>query len=100
MATTFNLQNFLSQNREFVIEKYEELKNEPSFSGISLKEFMMRIMRNLSLNAKSQKTAESKFRSILCNIYEEETEIEVIRDRDQELKSKYQNTVFAQNLAL
>lgn len=97
---TFNLQNFLSENREFVIEKYEDLKNESNFSGISLKEFMIRIMKNLSLNAKNQKTADRFFQGIVYDIYNEEIEIEVVRDRDLALKNKYANTVFASNLAL
>lgn len=56
MATKFNLQNFLSQNREIVISEYEELKKEKFFNNITLRNFMIQVMNLMAMqNIKSEK---------------------------------------------
>ena len=82
MATKFNITEFLSENRNQVLEAYELLTKEVWFSGISKKDFGLRVMRNLSLNAKSEKTASKILSGIISRIVDEECEIEVLFDRD------------------
>lgn len=95
MATKFNITEFLSENRNQVLEAYELLTKEVGFSGISKKDFGLRVMRNLSLNAKSEKTASKILSGIISRIVDEECEIEVLFDRDAYRKSKAPNGQWA-----
>ena len=52
-------------------------------------------MRNLSLNAKSEKTASKILSGIISRIVDEECEIEVLFDRDAYRKSKAPNGQWA-----
>jgi len=53
---TFELKNWMSENREVVISKYNQLTTEKFFSGIALKNFMIEIFNLMSINnPKSEK---------------------------------------------
>ena len=73
---TFTLTTWLTDNREIVIAKYESLKSEQFFSGISLKEFMVKILKAMEMNnVKSEKTANSKLPFLMGNIYFQQSTI-------------------------
>lgn len=44
MANKFNLKDYLHAHRQEVIDKYNELTQEKFFSGISLRDFMIKVM--------------------------------------------------------
>ena len=70
MATKFNLQNFLSQNKEIVISEYEELKKEKFFNNITLRNFMIQVMNLMAMqNIKSEKRASQMLPYILGDVY-------------------------------
>ena len=93
---------FLTENREEVIKYFnEEIKN---YWNVSLKDFMT----NLIVNFRKITTGDdlkkfdlfgnlSEAKSRLGNM---DTKIEVKFDRDAYIAKKYEDTVFAQNLAL
>ena len=66
MKNTFNLQNFLSENRNTVIEKYNEITSSQFFTGITLKDFMLKVYNDLANNnPRSEKRAASLLPTIL-----------------------------------
>lgn len=68
--STFNLTTWLSENREIVISKYENLKKEEFFQGITLAEFMKRILNQMANNnPKSDKKAASLLPTIMGSVY-------------------------------
>lgn len=69
MKNAFNLQNFLSENRNTVIEKYNEAAKNQFFTGISLKDFMLKVYNDmLNNNPRSEKKANSLFPTILGEV--------------------------------
>ena len=73
---TFTLTTWLTENREVIISKYEALKLEQFFSGISLKEFMVKILKAMEMNnVKSEKTANSKLPFLMGSIYFQQSTI-------------------------
>lgn len=69
MKNTFNLQNFLSENRNTVIEKYNAISYNEFFTGITLKEFMLKVYNDLlNNNPRSEKRAASLLPTILGNV--------------------------------
>jgi hypothetical protein len=95
MKAKFELKTWLSENRETVIAKYNELTKEANFSGITLKEFMTNIMTMMVNNrVGSAKTAENKLAFFMgevymnnCNVYAQDR----ITDR---LRNQYSGTSF------
>jgi hypothetical protein len=66
----FELNTFLSDNREQVIAMYNELTNEQFFTGVSLKGFMMDVQRRMKFqNPKSEKRAASLLPGVLGRAY-------------------------------
>jgi len=66
---TFTLTTWLTENREIVIAKYEALKSEQFFNGITLKEFMVKILKAMQMNnVKSEKRAASMLPFLMSNI--------------------------------
>lgn len=93
--TTFSTQTYLSSRRNEIINIYNEMKSHAFFSGISMKDFGTKIVRAFEINnIKSEKVADRRFFSLVYNIVDENTEIEVVRDRDAELRNKYNNTAY------
>ncbi len=69
MKNSFNLQKFLSENRNTIIAKYNEIAANQFFSGITLKDFMIAIF-NLMVNnnPRSDKRAASLLPTILGQV--------------------------------
>jgi hypothetical protein len=95
MKVTFELQNWMSENREIVISKYNDLTNEAFFNGISLKDFMIQIMRSMTINdPKSDKRAASLLPFVVGNVYVNNCKIQVVNDLDANQADKYRGTAF------
>lgn len=70
MKAKFEITKWLSENRESIIAKYEELKNENFFQGQSLKDFMVAILNAMVINnVKSEKRAASMLPFLMGNVY-------------------------------
>ena len=65
----FNLNQFLSENREVVIASFNRLQNEYLYNGCTLKSYMIQVMRIMELNCKTEKTAIKKFEMLLSAVY-------------------------------
>jgi hypothetical protein len=95
MKKTFELKTWLSENRTSVLVKYDELQKEQNFSGISLKDFMVKILNLMTINnVKSEKRAFSMLSTIIEVVYTANVKIEVVRDRDTETANKYKGTAY------
>lgn len=69
MKATFELKTWLSENRETVISVYNETAKNEFFTGISLKDFMVRVYTMMANNnPKSEKRAASLLPTILGNV--------------------------------
>ncbi len=69
MKNAFNLQNFLSENRNTIIASYEAITTNQFFTGISLKDFMLKIISRMNdNNPKSEKRAASLLPTILGEV--------------------------------
>jgi hypothetical protein len=69
MKNAFNLQNFLSANRSTIIASYEDITTNQFFTGISLKDFMLKIIGRMNdNNPKSEKRAASLLPTILGEV--------------------------------
>ena len=87
MKAQFEIKNFLANNREVVIAKYNELQNENFFDGISLKDFMFEVMNLFVMNrVKSEKTATSKLPFFISMIFCKHNTIGVVNSLDKESK--------------
>ena len=95
MKAKFEIKNWLSQNREIVISKYEALRAERFFNGISLKDFMQEVLSAMERNnVKSEKRAASMLSFLIGEIYVDNSKVEG-RDKVTEyLKEKYQGTAY------
>lgn len=95
MKKQFELKSWLSENRQVVIDQYNKTSTHQFFSGISLKDFMYQILDTMVVNnIKSENTASKKLPVIMEHICSNNTKIEVVRDRDSEMKAKYNNTAY------
>jgi len=69
MKATFELKSWMTENREVVIAKYNEAAKNEFFTGITLKEFMLKVYSMMEMNnPKSEKKASSIFPTILGNV--------------------------------
>lgn len=94
MATKFNMKDYLSSRREEVIAKYNKLAGEQFFRGISLKDFMLQVMRMMEMNAKSEKTADNKFDFILGQVYVNNSSLSFRSTKDDSLRNQYKGTAY------
>jgi len=70
MKAKFETAAFLSQNRDSIIAKYNELTKENFFQGQSLKDFMTAILNAmLNNNVKSEKRAASLLPFVIGQVY-------------------------------
>lgn len=70
MKATFELRTWLSENRNTIISEYEKLSNEEFFNGMSLQNFMLDILKVMTINnPKSEKRAASLLPFIMSDIY-------------------------------
>lgn len=95
MTTTFDLRNWMTQNREIVIVSYEQLTKEKFFNGISLKDFMVQVYnRMVENNPKSDKKASSLIGSILESVSHKNSKIGTPNSIDTKISAKYAGTAF------
>jgi predicted transport protein len=95
MKTQFELKTWLSENRNLVIEKYNALTNEPNFNGITLKEFMTKVLVTMGYNKiTNEKKALTILTNVMSGIYYKNCDVEVIINRDEMLVAKYENTAY------
>ena len=90
MKKQFELKNWMTENREIVIFKYQELTKEEYFNGISMRDFMVKVMNTMVMNnVSSAKRASSILPEAMSNIYYANCEIQVVNDLDAKMKAKY-----------
>lgn len=66
----FDLRNYMTENRDQVINKFNELKEEQFYNGITLKEFMNCIYNAMiKNNPKSNKKADSLLPFVVGDVY-------------------------------
>lgn len=94
MATKkFELKSWLSENREIVISKHNALTTEKHYSGISLKDFMVEVVKMMEINnVKSEKRAASKLPFLMGNIYFENSKVTGRDSKTEALAEKYKWT--------
>ena len=69
MKNAFNLQNFLSENRNVIISQHEAITANQFFTGITLKDFMLKVLSRMNdNNPKSEKRAASLLPTILGEV--------------------------------
>ena len=74
MKAQFNLQEWMSQNRETVIAQYNALKEEKFFSGISMKDFGLSVMKGMANNnPKSANRAAALLPNVMGFVYSNNT---------------------------
>ena len=99
---TMTTQKFLSENRSTVINFFnDEIKNN---WNISIKDFMIDLMNNFKKVTIVEDFTKTDLKFNLIEAKSRlglfDNKVEVLFDRDAYIAKKYQNTVFAQNLAL
>ena len=91
----FEIKNWLSENREVVISKYNDLSNAKFFSGITLKNFMIEILNAMIRNnVKSEKRALELLPLLMQTIYNQNNSINTPNSVDDVMRAKYQGTQF------
>lgn len=95
MKNTFELKSYMTANRESVINKYNEISTSEFFSGIDLRSFMVAVYNNMQANnPRSEKKAAELLISMTNHVANQNTTVQVRRDRDQEARAKYQGTAY------
>lgn len=93
MKATFELKTWLSENRETVISKYNALTNEQFFNGISLKDFMVQVIRSMEMqNIKSANRAGSMLPFLMGNVYFNNSKVTGNDSKTDVLREKYNGT--------
>ena len=93
MKKVFTTQNFLSENRNYVIDKYNEMATDNFFNGISLREFMMQVLNVMNNNnPKSEKRAASLFKDVVSLIIVNNTKIDAIDKKTERLRELNKGT--------
>lgn len=95
MKAKFELKTWMTENRELVISEYNKMTTNQFFSGIPLKDFMYMVYNNMSINnIRSEKRASEMLPRLIERVVSDNINIEVLRDRDAELASKYKGTAY------
>lgn len=95
MKNTFTLQNYLSANREVVIAEYNKLAAHQFFNGISLRDYMLKVMSYMQENnPRSDKRAESLLKSMCYRVTVANSSIGGVDYRTEALKAKYEGTAY------
>ena len=94
MATSkFNLKSFLTENREIVLNSFEELKKEQFYNNVPLKTFMIEVANMMvTNNPKSDKVAIKKLADCLSYVYLNNSNIEARDYKTESLTAKYKGT--------
>lgn len=88
----FEVKTWLSENREVVIAKYNELSLEKFFNGISLKDFMCEVLKRME-SCKSEKRAVKMFPFVIGEIYFNNSKIEN-NGLDDKFSAQYKGTAY------
>jgi len=95
MKTHFELKSWMTENRETVINNYNELTKEKFFNGITLRDFMVAVMQAMVMNnPKSDKRAAGLLPYIMSSVYASNCEVMVVNDLDAKLEAKYKGTAY------
>ena len=95
MKAAFEINKFMTENREMVISKYNELTEEKYFNGISLKGFMVQVLNLMIIQrCDSKKRAADLLPRIVGNIYCENSKVFATDKRTESLTNRYQGTSF------
>jgi hypothetical protein len=93
MKATFELKTYMTANRDFVINTYNDMTKERFFNGISLASFMTQVYNiMLENNPRSEKRADSLLKTITYSVVDKNVRIggnDVVQGR---LKAKYAGT--------
>ena len=69
MKNSFQLKNFLADNREVVIAKFEKLQKDDFYNGITLRNFMLEVFKSMeNNNIKSEARANKMLPNILGQV--------------------------------
>lgn len=92
---TFTLTNWLSENRETVIAKFNKMTEEKFYNGITLKSFMVEVMKGMEMNnPKSANRAASLLPFVMGQVYVDNSKV-VAEDRMTDyLRNKYKGTAY------
>jgi hypothetical protein len=95
IMTTFNLKNFLTSNREIVLNSYKSASEQRFFNQISLANYMTQVFNYMvENNPKSDKKAMSILISAIDRVSQKNTSISGSDFRTEALKAKYSGTAF------
>ena len=95
MKATFNLKNFLTENRETIIAQYNETAKLQFFNGITLKDFMIQILNAYERNnVKSEKRAKADFDLHVGNTCFQNSKLNAVDYRTDALRAKYNGTAY------
>lgn len=95
MKSNFDIKNFLTANREMVIAKYNDAQSNEFFNGMSLRDFMVKVMNSVSANRPaSEKTAARFLEMAVSFAVSEATKIGVVNDLDKAMARKYNGTAY------
>ena len=88
----FDLMASLTANRDYVIAKFNELKNETLYNGLTLREFMLQIVHIMRVNnPRSEKRFNDIFKSLVGRVYNDNLHIE----GSDYMVEKYRGTAFS-----
>lgn len=88
----FEIKTWLGENREVVIEKYNKLTEEKFFTGISLKDFMLEVLKRMEA-VKSEKRAVKMLPFVMGDIYFNNSKIQN-NGLDAKLSAQYKGTAY------
>lgn len=92
MKKVFDLKVWMSENRNFVIEKFEGLQNEVHYNGITLKDFMVQVWNEMNRQRlTNEKQASQKLPFMVSNVVFENS---TVTGNDYMIE-KYRGTQYA-----
>jgi len=95
MKAKFEIKAWLGSKREEIISNYNKLTTEENFNGISLKEFMLKILSLMEINnPKSEKRAESLLPLLMGDVYVNNSKIVAEDKVTNALRAKYEGTAY------
>ena len=95
MKTTFNLTEELHARRDLVIEQYNELTKGQFFDGITLRNYMLEVIKACQVNRiRTAKSLDKQLPIFLYYISYEHNRIASVDNVTEALKRKYAGTAF------
>lgn len=76
MKKGFELKEWMSDNREQVIEQFEKLSKEKFYNGVTIKQFMIEVLKGMERNnPKSEKRASFFLPMVMGNVHMNNTQV-------------------------